>query len=189
MKQEELARILNVSQSSLSGYENEKYEPDKKTLLKLAALFGVTVDYLLGIDRPVGSPKNPCVNIPVYASLRADAPAQISAETYFFQPFGPHTAAEKEYFGLQVNGDIMAPRICAGDIIIAHRQAHADTGDIAIVQVGRDCASVIEIVTYETGITLVPGNPKYSPRSYTNEKINSLPVIVLGKAVELRRRC
>ncbi len=36
MKQAELAEKIMVSQSSLSGYENGKFEPDSKTLLKIA---------------------------------------------------------------------------------------------------------------------------------------------------------
>jgi repressor LexA len=189
MKQEELSRVINVSQASLSGYENEKYEPDKKTLLKLAAFFGVTVDYLLGIDTPADCSKAPCANIPVYKNLRADAPNQFPREIYYYQPVGPYVGTEGEYFGLQVSGDSMEPRICEGDVIIARRQADADTGDIVIVQVGTEYAAVTELVKYESGITLVSLNHKYHPRSFTNDEISSLPVVIMGKAVELRRRC
>lgn len=191
MKQEELANILNVSQASLSGYENEKYEPDKKTLIKLAEFFGVTVDYLLGIDPPVGFLKSPCTNIPVYKNLRADIPNQFPfpKEIYYCQPFGPHPENKEDYFGLQVTDDSMEPRICDGDVIIARRQTDANTGDIVVIQVSTDYASVTEFIKYESGIALVPCNPKYPIRSFTKNEIQSLPVVVMGKAVELRRRC
>lgn len=41
---------FNIAQSTLSGWENEKWQPDSETLIKLAEFFGVSVDYLLGRD-------------------------------------------------------------------------------------------------------------------------------------------
>ena len=46
--QVELAKHLSVSQGTLSFWEQGKYEPDNKSLTKLADFFGVSVDYLLG---------------------------------------------------------------------------------------------------------------------------------------------
>lgn len=46
MKQ--LGQMLELAESTISGYENEIRKPDPDTLLKLADLFEVSVDYLLG---------------------------------------------------------------------------------------------------------------------------------------------
>lgn len=48
MSQEELGKYLNVSKVSVSGYENDTREPSKDAIVKLAQLFGVSTDYLLG---------------------------------------------------------------------------------------------------------------------------------------------
>jgi transcriptional regulator with XRE-family HTH domain len=48
MTQKQLAEKLNVAKSTISQYENNVNEPDLKTVVKLAELFDVTVDYLLG---------------------------------------------------------------------------------------------------------------------------------------------
>lgn len=48
MYQKELAAHLNVSISTISNYEKGNHHPDLDTLCKLANLFGVTTDYLLG---------------------------------------------------------------------------------------------------------------------------------------------
>ena len=45
--QVELAKHLSVSQGTLSFWEQGKYEPDNKSLTKLADYFGVSVDSLL----------------------------------------------------------------------------------------------------------------------------------------------
>ncbi|OUM95311.1 MAG: XRE family transcriptional regulator [Thermobacillus sp. ZCTH02-B1] len=48
MTQEQVAAYLNAAKSTVSQYENNVNEPDLKTLVKLADLFGVSVDYLFG---------------------------------------------------------------------------------------------------------------------------------------------
>ena len=46
--QEKVAKLLNITQATFSGWENEKFEIDNKNLLNLANIFNVSVDYLLG---------------------------------------------------------------------------------------------------------------------------------------------
>lgn len=48
MAQKELAILLNLSIGTISNYENGVHSPDLNTLCRLADLYGVTTDYLLG---------------------------------------------------------------------------------------------------------------------------------------------
>jgi transcriptional regulator with XRE-family HTH domain len=50
LTQAELAKSLNKTRSTLSGYETEGKEPDYDMLCRLAEYFGVTLDYLLGLE-------------------------------------------------------------------------------------------------------------------------------------------
>lgn len=50
LNQEELAKKIGVSRSALSLYEIDRREPDLETVKKIASLFGVTTDYLLGAE-------------------------------------------------------------------------------------------------------------------------------------------
>ena len=50
MSQVRLSIELSVSQETISSYENGKYMPSFATLEKLASLFGVSIDYLMGRD-------------------------------------------------------------------------------------------------------------------------------------------
>ena len=74
MKQEELAKILNVSQASLSGYETGKYEASLETYKFLADYFGVSLDYLLGNTDDPAENKKPA---PVSGSGRSDLAAML----------------------------------------------------------------------------------------------------------------
>lgn len=40
---------LEVSQENISSYETEKYYPSAKSLIKLREIFGVSIDYILGL--------------------------------------------------------------------------------------------------------------------------------------------
>lgn len=48
MNQEELSRKISVSPSAIGMYETNKREPNNEITIKLANLFGVSTDYLLG---------------------------------------------------------------------------------------------------------------------------------------------
>lgn len=48
--QNELASKLNLSNASISYWENGKQEPSASALFKLAQFFNVSVDYLLGLE-------------------------------------------------------------------------------------------------------------------------------------------
>ena len=53
--QKSLALLLNISLQSYSDYENERTEPDLKTLSKIADLLNCSVDYLLDRTDDFGS--------------------------------------------------------------------------------------------------------------------------------------
>lgn len=46
--QMQLSEYMGVTQATLSGWENEKFEIDTASLKKIADYFNVSVDYLLG---------------------------------------------------------------------------------------------------------------------------------------------
>ena len=50
LPQADLARMLNVTKSVVSYYELQERSPSPDVLVKLAGIFRVTSDYLLGID-------------------------------------------------------------------------------------------------------------------------------------------
>ncbi len=45
-----LAREIDVSNASISYWENAKQEPSAQAIYKLAQYFGVSADYILGIE-------------------------------------------------------------------------------------------------------------------------------------------
>ena len=50
MSQVELAHRLGVTKQSVSNWENDNIQPSIEMLMRLAAVFSVSTDYLLGIE-------------------------------------------------------------------------------------------------------------------------------------------
>lgn len=48
--QVQLAARLNITKQTVSNWENENIQPSIEMLMRLAKLFHVTTDYLLGMD-------------------------------------------------------------------------------------------------------------------------------------------
>ncbi|OAA91222.1 helix-turn-helix domain-containing protein [Clostridium ljungdahlii] len=59
MTQQELAKILKISSSTIGMYEQNRRSPDIQTLKLIAKYFNVSVDYLLGNsdDKTIPTPK------------------------------------------------------------------------------------------------------------------------------------
>ncbi len=59
----ELGKIIGCSNPTITNYERGYRNPDPETLVKLANYFGVTVDYLLGLeDETPASAHTPTTN-------------------------------------------------------------------------------------------------------------------------------
>lgn len=50
VSQKELARVLSLTDMSISRYEHGIAEPSIDTIIKIAAYFNVSIDYLLGLN-------------------------------------------------------------------------------------------------------------------------------------------
>lgn len=50
MTQAQVARRLNLSKTTISGYENNIKTPSLDVLVKLSILYGVSADYILGLE-------------------------------------------------------------------------------------------------------------------------------------------
>ena len=187
IKQVDFAKMLGVSQATVSGWESEKYQPDRDTLIKMASYFDVSVDYLIG-NSPVKKEKKKGVQIPVLGEVRAGYPMEAVENIIDYEEIDEDMAHRGEFFALRIKGDSMEPRFVEGDVVIVRKQETADSGDIVVALVNGDSATIKKLKRHQNGITLVPSNAAYEPMYYSNEEIIELPVNILGKVVELRAK-
>ncbi len=51
LSQEQVARRINLTKASISGYENNIITPNIETIRVFAILYNTTADYILGLDK------------------------------------------------------------------------------------------------------------------------------------------
>lgn len=56
MTQKQVAQSLSIDRSTYAYYETDKTKPDYETLLRIAQIFNVSIDYLLGRDQDEAGP-------------------------------------------------------------------------------------------------------------------------------------
>ena len=187
VSQQVVADFVDVDRSTYSRYENGEVRPDINTITKLAGYFGVSTDYLLGIDnRPKRVLKKRW--IPILGWILAGPPV-ISDENIVGYVEMPEDAfPNDELFSLIVEGDSMSPYYLPGDIVIYRSTNRAENGDDVAVRINGDEFTLKRYKRTNEGIMLVPLNqPEYEPMFFTNAQIESLPVEILGVVVEQRR--
>lgn len=184
--QVQLAKTLFVRQSSISAWEQGKSNPDFENQRKLAELYGVSIDELFG--RETTPVKQKGVKIPVLGKVQAGIPIDAVEEILDYEEIPESMARQGDYFGLVVRGDSMFPKMVEDDVVIVRKQSDCDSGDIAVVLVNGNDATVKKIKKTPMGLTLVPLNPNYEYISYTADDVERLPVKIIGKVVELRRK-
>lgn len=187
LTQLELAKKTELSRSYIGDIEKDRYNPSISTLQLIATATNTSLEDLLPSTKTV-SPTGRGIRIPVLGRVVAGIPIEAVEEILDYEEITPELAATGEFFALQVKGDSMLPKLEEGDVVIVKKQADVETGDIAIVLVNGDEATIKQVKKVTGGIMLYGFNPDvYEPHFYSNQQIEELPVRILGKVIESRR--
>ena len=144
------------------------------------------MDYLSGVEDTRQDLS--AVKIPVLGTVAAGLPIDAIENIIDYEEISPQMANTGEYFCLQVKGQSMEPKFSEGDVVVVRKQPDIESGDIAIVIVNGNEATIKKIKKRPDGIMLVPLNSAYDVMFYNNDDITNLPVNILGKVVELRAK-
>ena len=193
MSYSDLSQKTGFSTSVLYRYENgdtKKIPIDRiKIIAKALNLDPYSLyDFDQATDELGKSVNSKITKIPVLGTVRAGIPMEAVENIIDYEEISEDMARQGEFFALQIKGDSMEPKISEGDVVIVRKQSDVDSGNIAIVLVNGEEATIKKIQKFDGGINLIPSNPSYDVQTYTNEQINSLPVQILGKVVELRAK-
>lgn len=186
LTQNKLAEDLKISKSTISMYENGNREPDFETLEVIADYFNVSLGSLISSVAPQRSTQG--VSVPVLGYVRAGIPIEAVEEILDYEEISQEMAAQGEYFALSIKGDSMEPKISEGDVVIVRKQDVVENGELAVVLVNGNDATVKRFYKNDNGVTLISTNSVYPPFVYSKKDVDELPVRVIGKVVELRAK-
>ena len=181
LSQAELSRRTGISKSSITHYLKGDWEGKQDAVYAIASVTHVNESWLLGYDVPMAPeehrqiknavPYHPTHRIPILGRISAGLPlyADEHIEGYTYTDLN----GGAEYFALRVSGDSMnAARMNNGDLLIVRRQEVVENGDIAVVLVGDEDATVKRFYRDGNTVTLMPqsSNPEHKPQVYDAKK-------------------
>ena len=196
----ELAKNINVNQSTLTRWENEEMGATIDNALDVANYFNISMADLVGKDLTFDNAEiinisEDIIKIPVYGIIKAGTPIEAQQDILEYVDIPKDwTKGGKTYYGLKISGDSMFPKYQTDDIVIFEQ-----TNDMGIVN-GKDCAVMVNgfdatfknVRLNPSGIQLIPLNMNntdgYEPTFYDSEQIQNLPVKIIGIAREKRTR-
>lgn len=190
LTQDELAKRMGYkSRSTIARIENGDNDVSQSKLKKFADILDVSIDFLLDDgNKKLQIPHARGVRIPILGRVVAGIPLEAITDIEGYEEITPKMASLGEYFALKIKGHSMEPQILDGDIVICKCQSDVESGNIAIILVNGDEATCKQVKKSPEGVTLIGFNPVvYPPHFYSNKEIETLPVNVIGKVVELRR--
>lgn len=189
MTMKDLSTELNIPYTTVCAWCKAETYPRIDKIEMMANFFGINKADLVESYAPCEKECNSKgVRIPVYGYIRAGIPVEAISEILDYEEIPQDMAKNGEYFALQVRGDSMLPELREGDVVIVKAQNDIETGEMAIVAVNGDDATVKRVIKSNSGITLIPSNTTYPPIIYSGADITNLPVEIKGKVVELRRK-
>lgn len=200
MTQQELGQILGVTNNAVSYYESGKRQLSGEMLQKLAEIFGVSTDYILGIgaepSEPFGRPivvkpelvPEDEVMIPLVASLRCgygSAGEPFSVIKKIPVPKSYITKWGRNLVALEAVGKSMMPTIRPGDLMICIPGEAWENNHIVDIDINdSDTVKRIFRSRHDGGIDLVPDNEEFESVHYAPEDLDLYQAHVLGRIVK-----
>ncbi len=205
----DLVNKTGISKSLISGYMNGKYEAKQDNLSLIANALNVNEAWLMGYDVPMHKQSIPTreniskkdFNIlnqyismvnqpnkyymcPVYGQISAGQPnwAEECLDGYF--PLDPELMGiinPEEHYFLRVNGESMNKIIRNGAFALIHKQDTVNNGEIAVVLVNGDNATLKRFSKQGDIIVLTPESTDETMKQQIYTK--DTPIKVIGKYV------
>ena len=183
----DICKDLGFAYTTFTSWETGVNYPRIDKIEMMADYFHIEKSDL--IEDKTDKPSSPVkgIRIPVLGRVAAGIPIEAITDIEDWEEIPQSMAKTGEYFALKIAGKSMEPRMMDGDVVIVRRQPDVDSGDIAVVLVNGNDATVKQISKSDAGLTLIGWNLSvYIPKTYNKKECKELPVTILGKVVEIR---
>lgn len=142
LSQKELAQRANLSEGSISLYENGSRKPSYEVLLKFSEIFNCSIDYIVGKeDINLNDLNDKLFRIPILGRIPAGEPLLAEENIEGTLPIDPtiyHLNTPEGLFYLKVVGNSMNNIIKDGGYALIRQQDYAKSGDIIVAVVNGD---------------------------------------------------
>ena len=181
MTQADVAGRFGLTQQAVAKWEAGRSFPEPPVLTKLAEWFGVSADYLLGVEDVTPSP---FAGVRVVGTVRAGYDALAVEEAVGTEPANVRDAEAYRY--LIVKGDSMEPYIHDGDLALVRLQPTLRDGELGVVIYNGGEATLKKFYHRDGRVVLEPFNSRYETVVLSGPELEGL--YIFGKVVETKTR-
>lgn len=195
-----LAEMTGIPQSTISKIENGKRRIDSDSLQKITKALEIPISTIFQDESSIEAEvllvkestvydsinvnKSNITNIPIVGTVRAGEPILAQENITGYSPvLNKFISRDKNYFYLRVQGDSMNQEFNEGDLLLIEQTDYIENGDIAVVLIDGQEATVKKVIKNENMVTLIPmsTNPKYVPKMYDVVKDE---IKIIGKVIQ-----
>lgn len=193
LSQRGLALKMNVSNASISDIEKGNQNPKVDMLALFADALNVDLGKLIAIQQEKEHIYNLdkdkievdlSMRIPLVGSVSAGMPElAVDMNDGYLILDRNHFSSEKTYFALKIKGDSMDKLFAEGSIVVVEKDTMVENGQIAVVAINGDEATVKRVTFADGNIALIPEstNPAYTTKVFDVVKDE---VHILGRVVQ-----
>lgn len=182
----DMCEALGVKYTTFTDWVKGNSYPRIDKIELMANYFGISKADL--VEKRNSTSTKSGVTINVLGRVAAGIPIDCVEEIIDTEEITQDMASTGEFFGLQIHGDSMEPRMKDGDVVIVRQQDDAETDNIVIAVVNGNEATCKRLKKYAEGIALISTNPSYEPMYFSNREIAEKPVRIIGVVKELRAK-
>lgn len=184
--QQQLAEMAGTTQQAIQRYENGQREPKISIAVRIADALGVSLSYLLGLDNVVEIRPVETTPVPVLGRIAAGTPREaFMLSDRFHDTPTTLVRGRTKAFWLMVAGNSMNRVFPEGSLVLIDPNMEVKNGDIGVVFVNGDDATIKRIYFEGDAIRLHPESfdMDYQDRVIDKSDPDAPEVCMVGKAI------
>ena len=187
--QQQFAEMMSTTQQQIARWESGQRDPKAGVIVKMSALLGVTVSYLLGVEDDKNFIKSlPARSylVPVAGKIAAGTPREAIEDSDTFKQTPEDVYLNHpDGFWLKISGNSMNRLFPDGALVLVDPDEEIRNGDVAAVFVNGDDATVKRVYFEDGAIRLHPESydPEYRDRVIDSSDPDAPDVRMIGRVV------
>lgn len=180
---DKIEEYVGKTNATISRYASGEITGVKRdTIAKLANFFQVSPAWLAGFSDIKYETTSNKQSFPLLGMVKAGYDYFASENIIGYVSVDKKVTDIENCYALQIVGDSMQPILYEDDIIIVHKQDDVESGQVAIILIDNEEATVKKIIKHEDYIELLAFNSYYPPKKLTKEDNFK----IIGKVIEAR---
>lgn len=174
---------VGKTNATISRYASGEITGVKRsTIVKLADFFKVSPAWLAGFSDKKYDDFNNKQSLPLLGIVKAGYDYLANENIISYVSADINVSDIENCYALKVTGDSMEPILYEDDIVIVHKQNDVENGQVAIILIDDEEATIKKVIKYDNYVELIAFNSYYPPKKLT--KSDNFKII--GKVIEGR---